>query len=620
MTVPKVETCGIITYPRFASDIGHRLLGTREMVDRFVICYLRQVLPSKQLVTQVICVVILSLLSSMARAQNEDLPNPFEFLPQQPEGEISSAEPLPTGESSNPEFQPPAILPEATESIEGNKVPEVPVDLPPAAANADQVVVAKPVDSVLNKEFKRALLIEIDGPIFDRFHWYLNNRLDLAREQQVDLIIIRLTSPGGDLEHSLQLARRLRDIDWATTVAFIPEEAISGGAIISLGCDRIYMQTGALLGDAGPIRMGLNGQFEHAEEKIVSYTAGAIREIAASQDRPTALAEAMVDRSVTVYHATQIATGKPVFLTENESQAADVAEKYVLGEPVPEAGQNRFLTVGAARALELQLCEGVFASEDDLLQQLSIGSLERTKINWVDKTVFTLNRPWLSALLLIAGLIGLYLELAAPGISVAGLASMVCFGVFFWSHFLGGTSGWLEVLLFFIGLMCLAFELFVLPGFGVFGLSGLVLVILSLVMASQDFIVPRDANQWGELRVNLVIVLGSVLGVLVLFFGQILLLDSVPGLNRFRLTAPTTDAVGQADETTTGLLQANRSVASLMPSVGAQGIAESDLRPSGKVLIDERLLDVITEGDYVEAGSRIEVLSAVGNRIIVRKV
>lgn len=590
------------------------------MVDRFVICYLRQVLPSKQLVTQVICVVILSLLSSMARAQNEDLPNPFEFLPQQPEGEISSAEPLPTGESSNPEFQPPAILPEATESIEGNKAPEVPVDLPPAAANADQVVVAKPVDSVLNKEFKRALLIEIDGPIFDRFHWYLNNRLDLAREQQVDLIIIRLTSPGGDLEHSLQLARRLRDIDWATTVAFIPEEAISGGAIISLGCDRIYMQTGALLGDAGPIRMGLNGQFEHAEEKIVSYTAGAIREIAASQDRPTALAEAMVDRSVTVYHATQIATGKPVFLTENESQAADVAEKYVLGEPVPEAGQNRFLTVGAARALELQLCEGVFASEDDLLQQLSIGSLERTKINWVDKTVFTLNRPWLSALLLIAGLIGLYLELAAPGISVAGLASMVCFGVFFWSHFLGGTSGWLEVLLFFIGLMCLAFELFVLPGFGVFGLSGLVLVILSLVMASQDFIVPRDANQWGELRVNLVIVLGSVLGVLVLFFGQIVLLDSVPGLNRFRLTAPTTDAVGQADETTTGLLQANRSVASLMPSVGAQGIAESDLRPSGKVLIDERLLDVITEGDYVEAGSRIEVLSAVGNRIIVRKV
>ncbi|MCA9182997.1 MAG: hypothetical protein KDA51_16155, partial [Planctomycetales bacterium] len=127
-----------------------------------------------------------------------------------------------------------------------------PVDRPGAAAiGADQ----PGGDSVLRKKFAKALWIDVEGPIFSRFHWYLNQRLDRAKQQNVDLIILRLTSPGGDLEQSLQLARRLSAIDWATTVVYIPEEAISGGAIVSLGCDRIYMKSGALLGDAGPIRM-----------------------------------------------------------------------------------------------------------------------------------------------------------------------------------------------------------------------------------------------------------------------------------------------------------------------------------------------------------------------------
>ncbi len=478
--------------------------------------------------------------------------------------------------------------------------------------------VAPPADKVLSTKYSKALLIDVEGPIFDRFHWYLNNRLDLAQRKQCDLVIIRLTSPGGDLEQSLQLARRLRDIDWATTIVFIPEEAISGGAIISLGCDRIYMQPGALFGDAGPIKLGMEG-FEHAEEKIVSYTAGAVRELATGKSRPAALAEAMVDRNLVVYEAVDQATGKLTYLSDKEIQAAGAAEKFTVGKAIPEAGQNRFLTVGAVRAQELQLCEGVFTSEAELLSQLSIGTIEPTRMNWVDRTVFILNRPWLTALLLIIGLVGLYLELAAPGISVAGLTSLVCFGVFFWSHALGGTAGWLEVLLFLIGVSCLAFELFVLPGFGVFGIVGFGFLVLSLVMASQDFIVPSSATEWGELRRNLVIVLGSVLGVLVLFFGQILLLDSVPGLNRFRLAAPESGDLSERELSTSSTLLQSAAL-SQPATVGMPGVAESDLRPSGKALLEGRLFDVITEGDYVEAGRAIEVLRIEGNRIIVRRL
>ena len=583
----------------------------------------------------------------MGQPPVDDLPDPFQYLPQaavqnvvQNSPSVDAAEDA-SSDAAGAEPQAPAANAKADVEAPGSIAEEEAPKPDPRAdgdadgedrlrAPADEAEVQLPDgeaqqpvpagDSVLQANYQRGLLIDVNGPIFDRFHWYLNNRLDQAQQQGVDLIILRLTSPGGDLEHSLQLGRRLRDIDWATTVAFIPEEAISGGAMIALGCDRIYMQSGALLGDAGPIRMGLGGQFEHAEEKIVSYTVGAIRELAAGQNRPAALAEAMVDRNVTVFEATERATGKLVYLSEKEFNEAGVAERYELGPAVPETGQNRFLTVGAARALELQLSEGVFDSEAQLLDQLDVAALERTQLTWIDKTVFTLNRPWLTALLLIVGLIGLYMELAAPGLSLAGLGSMFCFGIFFWSHFLGGTAGWLEVLLFGMGVVCLAIELFVVPGFGVFGLSGLVLVVMSLVMASQDFVIPSDAAEWGQFRVNLLIVLGSVLGVLVLFFAQIMLLDSLPGLNRFRLATPAGEAGGGETQAMGGLLRTAASSSRQAVPVGAAGVAESDLRPSGKVLINEQLVDVITEGDYVPAGTRVEVLRVEGNRIIVRRL
>jgi len=548
------------------------------------------------------------------------LPNPFE------DSSLSAESPEPTG------IQEPAGIQERT----GAQVPaelnepaelnalgerEEATDAGEAAAVeelAEVQVLGEQRDPQLAKAYTRAYIIDLEGPIFGRFHWYLNQRLDKAQQSGADLVILRLTTPGGDLEQSLQLARRLRDINWATTVVYIPEEAISGGAILALGCDRILMRQGALIGDAGPIRFGLDGQFQHAEEKVVSFLASAIRELAQAKGRPAGLAEAMVDRSVLLFSAVEKATGKPTVLTRAETQLAGARERYTIGEQLPESGQNRFLTVGAERALELNLCDGVFASEQDMLEQFNVTLVEATQVTWIDKTVYFLNRPWLTAILLIVGLIGLYLELVAPGISVAGLVAMLCFGIFFWSHALGGTSGWLEVLLFVLGVGCLICELFVLPGFGIFGLSGLALVIVSLVMASQDFLLPTTSGEWGQLQTNSLIVLGAVLGVLLLFIGQVVLLDSIPGLNRFRLSAP--DASLSEPIGPEFSLAGGAHVAQSEPiSIGDQGVADSDLRPSGKVTLSGQLVDVVTEGDFVERGTTVEVLRVVGNRVVVRK-
>ena len=471
------------------------------------------------------------------------------------------------------------------------------------------------VDKVLAKSYRLAMIIDFDSPIFGAQHAYLNNRLDRAKRFGADLIILRLTSPGGLLEESLELSRRLSAIDWATTVAYVPREAISGGAIIALGCDRVYMHPSALMGDAGPIVLGVDGMFKHAEEKTVSYLTRALREIAEAKGRPGALAEAMADRNLVVHAATERVSGSTEFLSATQLADPAIAARFDVGQKVPEAGDNRFLTVSGARAVELRLAESTFASESELIAALNIENQTETKMNWVDSTVFLLNRPWLTGLLLFIALVALYIELAAPGISFAGLTSLACFGIFFWSHALGGTSGWLEVLVFVLGVLCLLIELFVIPGMGVFGLSGILLVILSLIMATQDFLFPNSKIQWEQFQTNSLIVLGAITVVGILFVAQLIFLDSLPGLKLFQLSAPAVDVIAPSVE-----YQASPRVELTLPQIGEQGVAESVLRPSGKVLFGSQLIDVVTEGDYLDPGTSVEVIRREGNRIIVRKL
>ena len=556
-----------------------------------------------------------SLGFQIEEASSTSIPNPFDFLPpdepaqQQEQAEVDNAtdlddDLLPANDAQAPdaiqiekERLGEAILQQDTEQALASKEPQ------PA------------VDTVLEARYKRCLVIDIEGDIFRQFYYYLNNRLNMAESIGADLIVLRLTSPGGDMEMSLELAKRLREITWAKVVVAIPREAISGGAIISLGADRIYMVKGALIGDAGAIKLGVRG-FELAEPKIVSYLTAELSELAKSSGRPPAIAQAMADKDQIVLEVIDKQTGEKAYLREEEVEKAP--QNYDIQGPIPEAGQNRFLTLGADKAFEYGLAEGVFASEDEIMQQLLVDEFQYTRINWVDRTVVILNTPWLTGLLLIVGLIGLYMELIAPGLSVAGLTSVLCFGIFFWSHALGGTSGWLEVLLFGLAVFCLICELFIVPGFGVFGITGLVLLVVSLVMASQDFVVPQTESDWRSLQTNVTMVLGAILGVLVLFFVQILLLDRIPGFSKFQLVAPEDSVDQPAENKITSLTAASGN--SPLPSLGAQGIADSDLRPSGKVFVEHQLLDVVTEGDYVEAGSSIEIIKIEGNTIIVRKV
>jgi membrane-bound serine protease (ClpP class) len=484
-----------------------------------------------------------------------------------------------------------------------------PAAQPPKPDNTMPVAVATRED-LLTAAFKKPYIIEINAEIDGFFEWFIDKSLEQAKEDGADLILIKLTTPGGNFEISRLLSQRLLEIDWAKTAMWIPDEAISGGAILSLGADAIYMKKSAMFGDAGPVYLTEFGNMVDAEEKVASYVVEKIRLLAKDSKRPMEIAAAMADRKLKVFRAQEKATGLPAFVNEAQSKRAEVIELFEIGEPVPEAGNNRFLTVGSARAKELLLCDEFFDSEGELLKRLSPVEPVRLAVSKTDPWVYMLVQPFFTALILVVGVICLYIEMTAPGATLPGLISMLCFGLFFWSHVLGGTATGLEIMLFLIGTLALFLEIFVFPGFGVFGVAGMIMVATSLLMATQSFVIPQTNTQWEQFEVNglSLVLVGIVVTAIVAV--QFFWFDSIPGLSRLQLKPEEVASTAPVSE-----LHPASTLA-----VGARGICTSDLRPSGRAMIEGTLVDVLSEGDYVEAQTEISVIRIEGNIVTVRKV
>ena len=471
---------------------------------------------------------------------------------------------------------------------------------------------APPADA---PRYQRGVLIRFEGMITPMLEQFLNRQLAVARQQEADLVIIEIDSPGGLVDPSFNVAHVLRQVDWAHTVAFIPREALSGAAVVALGCDEIVMHPDARMGDVGVITMGEDSLFRYAEEKVRTNIAHQLRDLAEAHGRPPALAEAMVNMDLVVYHVTHRQTGEQTFMSDEELRATEDPDVWQRGKPVFESREKYFLQVNGRRALELQLAEGTARDVEQLTRQLGVaGELQVLRPTAVDTAVFILNLPLITGLLFVVGLVALYAELSAPGISIGGLVALLCFALFFWSRFLGGTAEMLEVLLFLAGVVFLAVEVFVLPGFGVAGISGLLLIVASLVMASHHFVIPETPRQLAALATTLLVVTGSgvtfliVASVLSRYFGML------PGLNRLVLSPDgSTSVVGDAGASP-GKPQTGMMVG---VGVGDWGVAQSPLRPSGKVRFGDEVLDVMTDGEFVDAGSQVRIVEMQGSRVLV---
>jgi membrane-bound ClpP family serine protease len=231
---------------------------------------------------------------------------------------------------------------------------------------------------------------------------------------------------------------------------------------------------------------------------------------------------------------------------------------------------------------------------------------------WAQFLIDALNSPGIGMLLLLIGGAAIYAELHAPGIGVGAFIGAVCFVLYFWSAYLGGTAGWLEVMLFALGALCVLMEIFVFPGLGIFGLGGGLLVIAALVLASQTYIIPRNDYQMDHVRTSLLTIVGAAGGVIVVGAVMRRFLPHAPMFNRVLLAPMSGQELSD--------LSRRESLGQFEHLLHKHGTTFTPLVPGGKARVGEQLVDVATEGEFIDRGMPIEVVEVHGTKIIVRAV
>jgi len=401
---------------------------------------------------------------------------------------------------------------------------------------------------------------------------FVQRVLDEAAAAGAAAVILEINTFGGRVDAAVLIRDALLG-SRVRTVAFVNKRAISAGALISLAAERIAMADGGTIGAATPVELGGPGApAQPVAEKTVSYMRKEFRATAESRKRPPLLAEAMVDADVEIPGV--IDKGKLLTLTTEEALKHGLADFRADSLPAVLA------------ALDLTGAE-----------------VRRATQTWAETLVRFLTHPVVSSLLMTIGILGIIVEIRTPGFGVPGALGVASLALFFWGHWLVRLAGWEELLLVGAGLLLLAIELFVTPGFGVTGTLGLVALVsglgLSLIGAGATWEVVLTAV--GQVAVSLLLAIAASLGLLRLLprlpFGRRLVLETELTAREGFASAPETDRAW----------------------LGKRGTAASPLRPAGIADIEGERVDVVSDGDFIEAGDPITVVRVDGNRIVVQR-
>jgi len=470
----------------------------------------------------------------------------------------------------------------------------------------------------------------VDGmiePILERF---IERQINRAINSGANMLVFEIDSGGGYLFSGRNLANMIAAIDSRNvrTVAYIPENAMSSAAIIALGCDEIFLKPDAQIGDAGVIvETKEGGQFERAPEKVLSTLRVTLKDLAEKKGRPAAICEAMSDKDLEVFEVTNQKTGQLWYMTAEEIHLSK--GEWIKGPAIPESRKANLLTVNGTRAHTLKIAEPPVRDIDELKQRLGIPA-ETTLIavgrTWVDTLVYILNSWQVTGLLFVLGMLFIYLELSTLT-GMFGIMSGVCFGLFFWSRFLGGTAGYLELVLFSLGLICILMEIFVIPGFGIFGVSGGLLVVASIILASQtfgDFNTLQPGSDFTTMTNTVGTMSASLVTVILLAIALNRFIPESRLMHSIALAPPGEHISSGTHEIQLDPELLEKSNTLQLPGleleVGMQGVARSVLRPAGRVEIEGVWVDVISEGPFIQPGVEVIVANISGNEVIVREI
>jgi len=344
--------------------------------------------------------------------------------------------------------------------------------------------------------------------------------------------------------------------------------------LISIACDSIYMSPGASIGAATVV----NEAGEKAPDKYQSYMRGIMRSTAEENGRDPRIAEGMVDESFAI-------------------------------EGIKKEGQ--IITFSTSEALKNGFCEAKVESINEILARNHIADfeLDRFELSTADKIIAVFINPFISGILILIIIGGIYFEMQSPGIGFALLAAIVALVLYLVPYYLNGLADNWEIIALFLGLALIAAEIFVLPGFGIAGIAGITLTIGSLILVMvNNNVFDFEFVPANDLLFAVAAAFGGLLGgITVLFVAGARITDS-----KFFKRVALTDTQDRQQGYTSSFLKEDLK--------GKRGIAQTVLRPGGKIMIEGELYDAYTRGEYIEKGQEVEVIEEETTSLRVKSV
>lgn len=397
---------------------------------------------------------------------------------------------------------------------------------------------------------------------------FIERSLEEAAATGASAVILDMDTPGGRVDAAERISDALSDAS-VPVYTLVNRRAFSAGALIALSTDRIYMRPGSVIGAATPV----DGTGTKAPEKIVSAMRSEMRALAEAADLDPEVAAAMVDEEIAIDGVVE--SGKLLTLTTEEAVALDYAEAV---EDMPA-----------------------------LLERLGLegSAVVTAEANWAERVVRFFSNPVVAPFLLTLGFLGLITEVKTPTFGMAGLAGVLSLALFFGSHMIVGLAGWEDLIIFGIGLVLVGVEIFLIPGFGFFGLIGGLGILAGLYLSLLGGLPTAPDFTKAGLVISTTVVLIAV--------SAWVLIRTLPGSSRLSksgifLTERMDRSIGF------------ESAARRPELIGKVGTAITDLRPSGTALFDDERLDVVTESSWIMEGTPVKIVSAEGYRHVVREV
>ncbi len=449
-----------------------------------------------------------------------------------------------------------------------------------------------------------------------------------AVRNKATLFFLTLEVTGGDPQAARELAEKLVELQQGENgiriVAFIPDTAPDTAAVLALGCSEIVMskRKDAAGGEAAEATLG---DFETSTGKQMvasnlDFWRGSLRDLADRQGYPPLLIDAMLQPELSVLQVRKKTDQRAKRLMLEAEYEADKAKggEWLLVKSVKGKGVPFKLT--ASLAEELGVARFTTDRRDPAELYAKYG-IDPAKVKdgtpaWLDLFANFLRIPPVTVLLIVIGFTGLMLELKVPGTTVPGIVAALCFILVFWAHTqFSGQVAVLGALLFILGLVLVLMEVFVLPGFGVAGVTGIILMLSALGLATvglADGGLPSTGEDWVRLGTKMSQYLFGMIGGVVLAFTIARYLPHMPYANRLMLLPP-----GEQLHRTA---EAMPGVAEAAGLLGAVGLTMTVLRPAGSVQFGDQYVDVVSDGSFVPAGARVQVVEVEGTRIVVREV